>query len=222
MRSAWTDLAAYLKRYPVVAAILGFFSIFFVWAIPSYIIRWSEWFSFAYLYGDHIVLPSFNAVSFWLLAKNTGKIPRMAIAIPILLSVLFVVFFEPDASSFLKAGSVSSIGEAYHSGFIALEFSFILFMCGVYPFLRGTYAPLLHVLVLILLIEAFLAFVNIPDARLNNLSPLQSIAPPALLAASYVVLVMWRKQKHSTFSLPKENVSPREQKETEGEELPPA
>lgn len=220
MRSAWADFTAYFKRHPVVAGIMGFFSIFVVWALPSYAIRWNEWFSFAYVYGDHLVLPLFNAISFWLLAKNTGKIQKLAIAAPILLAVLFVVFFEPDASSFLKSGSVDSLSEAYHSGFVALEFSFILFMCGVYPFLRGTYAPLIRMLVLVLLIETFLAFVNIPDARLNDLSLLERVAPPALLAASYIALIV--RRTHSIFSLPNGNVSPPAESERESEETPPA
>lgn len=193
MKSAWLDFLYYLKLHPKVAGGIGFFSIYVVWAFPALYIKWNEWFSFAYLYGDHIVLPLFNAVAFWLLAKNKGKIPLWIIPAVLVPGVLLIIFFEPNASAFLEAGTIDSINKAYHSGFVALEFSFIIFMLGIYPFLRGSYAPLSAILVLVLLMVTFLGFVNIADSWLHDFSPVENITPVILLIASYVALVLHRR-----------------------------
>jgi len=143
MRSFWADFLTLCKRHPKGAAVLGAFSIYIFWGIPALppFIDWGEWFSVAFVYGDYLVLPLFNAGSFWLLAKNETRISKKAIFIPFVVAIVLTLAFEPDASAFLKAGSVGSIPRAYHSGFITLELGLVLFMCAVYPFLRGTYAP---------------------------------------------------------------------------------
>ncbi|MFY9457630.1 MAG: hypothetical protein WAP23_01730 [Candidatus Spechtbacterales bacterium] len=192
MKRAWRDFLVLLMRHPWVAGILGFFSIFFVWAIPAYLLNWNEWFSFAYLYGDHIVLPIFNALSFWLLAKNKFRIPLWK-ALVVVPGGILIAFFEPDASSFLEAGSVSSYLKLYHSTFVFLEFSFILFVM-LYPFLRGTtYAPARVVLALVVLMGLFVMFVFIPDDRLHDIPLWQKVATVGLLAATYVAFIFHRK-----------------------------
>ena len=190
----WRDFLVLFKRHPKFAAILGFFSSYIFWAIPAAppFINWSEWSSYAYVYGDHLVLPLVNAQSFWLLAKNKARIPKKAIFVPFAVAIVLTVLFEPDASAFLKAGSVESIARAYHSGFIALEFGFIVFMCGVYPYLRGVYAPLWAIGIVVLLMGAFLGFVHIADSWMHNFTIVENISPAALLVVSYIILALRR------------------------------
>ena len=192
MKRAWRDFLVLLMRHPWVAGILGFSSIFFVWAIPAYFLDWNEWFSFAYLYGDHIILPIFNGLSFWLLAKNKFRIPLWK-ALVVVPGGILIAFFEPDASSFLETGSVSSYLKLYHSTFVFVEFSFILFVM-LYPFLKGTtYAPARVVFALVMLLELFLLFVFIPDDRLHDIPLWQKVAAAGLLAATYVAFIFRRK-----------------------------
>jgi len=195
MRSFWLDFLTLWKRHPRAAAILGVFSIYIFWAIPALppFLDWGESFSFAFVYGDYLVLPLFNAASFWLLAKNAVRIPKKAIFAPFAVAIVATLALEPDASAFLKTGSIESVLRAYHSGFIAVEMGLVFFMCAVYPFLRGTYAPLWTIGILVVLVEIFLGFVHIADAWMHSFTLVENISPATLLLLSYVVFVLHRK-----------------------------
>lgn len=189
---SWTGV---LKR-PLPAAALGFLSVYIVWATPAFIWGWNEWFSLAYKYGDHIVLPLFNAISFWLIAKMQEKICLRTILLSALVIVpgaLLIVFFEPDASAAREAGTIGFNLSTWHGVFIFLEFSFVLFMCGVYPFLRQAYNHFAAITALFLFIECFLLLVFVGDSSLHSFSLWQKILPGALLALAYgVVFINWK------------------------------
>lgn len=185
----------FLKQ-PLPAAVLGFLSVYAVWAAPAFIWGWSEWFSLAYKYGDHIVLPLFNAISFWLVAHIKERIPLRVILLSSLVIVpgsVLIVFFEPDASAAREAGTIGFNLSAWHGVFIFFEFSFILFMCGVYPFLKQAYAHFAAITALFLLIECFLLLVFVGDSSLHSFLLWQKILPGTLLALAYgVVFINWK------------------------------
>ncbi len=194
-----------LQKHPWAAAALGFLSIYIVWALPAiFVFNWSEWFSWAYKYGDHLVLPTFNAIAFYLLAKNKGKIPRWSVGVAVLCGLL-LVFFEPDASAFREAGEVDLGARLYHTVFIFLEFSFIVFMLLLYPFVPRTYAPLwgrlrlkscfgiANVTLLYMLIGLFLWFTQGADAWFHDFSLAENIAPGTIVGVTYIFLLLDRR-----------------------------
>lgn len=178
------------------AAILGFLSIYIVWAIPALILGWNEWFSYAYTYGDHLVLPLFNALAFWLIAhvrRVKGKIPLKTVLLSLLVifpAVFLIAFFEPDASYARETLVIHSGLRIYHSVFVVLEFSFVLFMCLIYPFLRKSYAPVIPVGFLFLLIAVFLALVFWPDDHLRPFPLWEKLTPIGLLALAYLAFLL--------------------------------
>jgi len=193
-----------LQKHPWAAAALGLISIYIVWAIPAiFVFHWNEWFSWAYKYGDHFVLPMFNAIAFFLLAKNRGKIPRWSICIAILCGAL-LVFFEPDASAFREAGQVELGARLYHTVFVFLEFTLIVFMLLLYPFVPRTYAPLwgrlrlkscfgiANVTCLYMLIGLFLWFAQGADAWFHDFSLAENIAPGTIVGLTYIFLFLDR------------------------------
>ena len=191
-----------LLRHPWSAAIIGFLSIHIVWFIPSVVNTMfhesdSRWFSFTYTYGDPIVLPLFNALSFFVLAKNNEKIPRLAILGPWALAIFLVLFFEPDASYFRENGSILEVikgyANAYHSGFIVLEFGLIIFMCWVYPLLPKVYKPWPIIAALIVLIEIFLIFVFVIEDNVYGFPLWKKTITWALLSMSFVAFALNRK-----------------------------
>lgn len=189
---------AFLQRHPWAAAILGFLSVYIVWALPALplFFNWGEWFSYAYAYGDYLVLPLFNAVSFWMIAKRKcagkiGTIPRWSLVV-LVVSALFIVFFEPDASTALETGDLPESIVVYHGVFVWLEFAFILFMLCIYCFSwrAWAYASLWASSVLFFLVAVFLGFVHIADAWFHNFGPLETIAPFSLLATAFILLAV--------------------------------
>jgi hypothetical protein len=182
-----------LLRHPWSAAIIGFCSIYIVWVIPALFFWNLELISYAYIFGDRIFLPLFNAVAFYLYSKSKQKIPWQAIIPVLILCVFLVIFFEPDASAFRKTGHVSDIVKAYHSFFIFVEFSFITLMCWIYPFLRRSYKPWPGIVALVLLIEGFLVLVFVADDQLNNFPLWEKILTAGFLALSFVAYTLNRK-----------------------------
>ncbi len=175
-----------LLRHPWSAAIIGFLSIYTIWAIPALFLWNNGVFSYAYIFGDRIVLPLFNALAFYLISKSKQKNIYWAIGVVVsfCLAIGLVLFFEPDASSFLKAGSVNDVITAYHSAFITLEFAFIIFMCWVYPNLPRVFNPWPAIAALVLLIECFLILVFVTDDYLHDFPLWEKALTMGLLGSS--------------------------------------
>lgn len=177
-------------------ALLGFASIYIVWLIPSWILGWNEWSSFAYRYGDHIVLPLFNALAFLFLSKSK-RIPTKTILLSFLVilpAATLIAFFEPNSSSARETETLLPFLQLYHSIFIFIEFSFIIFMCGVFPFLPQAFAPKGPMTVLYLLMGCFLGLVFIGDASMHDFPLWEKILPEVILLLFYIIFFVGRKK----------------------------
>lgn len=181
----------FLQSHPWAAAALGFLNVYAVWFMPSiFVLHWEQWHSYAYMFGDPIILPLFTALSVWLLTKNRAKIPPWSIMAAVA-SGLFLTFFEPELLTARKNGEIS-LALAYHGAFEFLQFSFILFMLAMYPFLSKTYAPIKAVTPLYFLIGIFLFFAQFMDRNMHNFGVLENVAPSTLLVSGYIFLLLDR------------------------------
>lgn len=184
-----------MLRHPWSAAIIGFLSIYIVWVIPALFLWDIGFLSNAYIFGDRIILPLFNAISFYLYSKSKQRIPWQVIIPILILSAFLVIFFEPDASDFRRSGYISDVIRAYHSGFIFLEFSLIILMCWVYPLLSGVYRPWPAIAALVILIEFFLVLVFITDDHIHSFPLWEKAITAGLLASSFIAYMLNRKFK---------------------------
>lgn len=178
---------------PKAVFVAGFLSVYVVWFVPSLFWGWNGWSSFAYAFGDPIVLALFNALALYLISKRKRKIPLRSLFV-VVPAGLFITFFEPDASSARQAGAISWNINTYHGIFIFFEVSLAFFMTAVYPFLKDVFnvQPFL-LFILFLLITCFLAFVFGPDDSINKFPLWIKAVPIGLLWISFSVFMIDRR-----------------------------
>lgn len=184
---------ASFRNRPKKAFILGFLSVYIVWFIPSLFWGWNGWTSFAYTFGDPIILSLFNGIAFYMLSKRKRKIPIWSILV-VVPGGLFITFLAPDEFYAMHPGMIGWNITIYHGIFVFFQFSFILFMFMVYPFSKDIFyiQPFL-ILMLFLLITCFLAFVFGPDDGVNKLPLWIKTTAIGLLWATFIFFVIDRK-----------------------------
>lgn len=152
-------------------AIVGFLSVYIIWLIPSWIFHWTDLSPLGpinlaedslYIFGDHIILPLFNAVAFTLLPNK----PKIGLKyIPLFLMFLTAIAillgsFDVDTQILLRQEVDKGI-DVLHVVFTFIEVSFIVFMCAVFPFWQNeNNAPkLARVTLLYILVACFIVVI---------------------------------------------------------------
>lgn len=163
------------KRY--WPALMGFVSIYFVWLIPSYLLGADYWDSYAYRFGDHIILALFNAVAFLFIARRIlGRISFWELLWSVVLAIflglgmlavpVFLGFWLDPLVKVVQTGEFDyRFIDMYHAGFIFVQFTFLIWICFIVSLRKPSARNILWLLSLYVMTGLFIAIGVLGDAE---------------------------------------------------------